>query len=89
MKKYNTVKTAKLVDEREDLAARQAIDSCSFLTPETERDIDLALGIGSPEAPELKLRVVFDEEEVEDIMVAAGPSSEALAQIEAEEKTGG
>jgi len=33
MKTYHTVKTSKLIDPDEDLAARRAIDACAFLTP--------------------------------------------------------
>jgi len=84
---YNTVKTAKLVDEHEDTAARRAIDACPFLTPATERDIDLALGIGTMKLDnDVEPVMVFDEDEIQDIMEAAGPSDEALDKIVAEER---
>ena len=81
---YNTVKTAKLVNEADDTAARRAIDACPFLTPQTERDIDLALGIGTTELPAAEPVTVFDADEVVDIMEAAGPTEADLAKIEAE-----
>lgn len=84
---YYTVKTGKLVNEAEDTAWRRAIDACVFLTPETERDIDLALGIGTEVTKPLieEVDTVFGkEDEVEDIIDAAGPSRAALAEIEAE-----
>lgn len=86
---YNTVKTAKLVNRAEDEAARRAIDACMFLTPETERAIDLALGIGTPKLSGddvVKPVTIFDEDNILDIMDAAGPSDAALARIEQEQE---
>lgn len=89
--KYNTVKTAKLVDENVDSAARRAIDACPFLTPETERDIDLALGIGimdlEPEVVENRVHFrVAETDTTVDIMVEDGPTEAELAKIEAEQE---
>lgn len=87
--KYNTVMTGKYVDSTADARARQALGRCNHLTPETEAAIDLALGIGTRERPELQPIpdvTIFDAEQVEDIMVAAGPTDAEIAAIEAEEK---
>lgn len=41
--KYNTVKTANIIDGSTDADARRALHYCQHLTPATERDIDRLL----------------------------------------------
>lgn len=94
MSTYNTVKTMKIVDKDEDRAARRAIYACGLLTPETEANIDFALGIGtmnlSPadldESHSSRLRAYLRADEIVDIMDVAGPSEAALDNIEAEQE---
>lgn len=81
---YNTV-TAKLVNEDEDKAAQRAFGTCIFLTPQIERDIDLALGIRITKPNEVVESIaIFNKDEILDIMEVSEPSDEALDEIEAE-----
>ena len=46
-KRYNSVRHVTEVDEELDDLARMVLGSCTFLTPERERELDLAMGIVS------------------------------------------
>ena len=98
MATYNTVKTRKVVNQDVDRLARQLIDSCTFLVPDspickpgtqTDMDIDLALAnVGVDEelrTPGEVLGALEDfSAEFLDIMIINGPTPDALAAIEAE-----